>query len=151
MSEKLSTLYEEAGRALHSAQLVEYNLISIMILFSKIEISKPKEADPSYWSDMNLGWLLHDSIKSNLIPEDAKLFLQTVVNARNHLAHKLFMDTDMTSEAGIDRTIREARYMQEIFNRGYALMEDILKNVAKSEFGVDINEIKKEAAAKISN
>ena len=72
MSENLSILYEEVGRALHKAQLVEYNLISIMILFSKIEISKPTEADPNYWSDKNLGWLLHDSIKSSLIPENTR-------------------------------------------------------------------------------
>ena len=151
MSKNLSILYEEVGRALHKAQLVEYNLISIMILFSKIEISKPKEADPNYWSDKNLGWLLHDSIKSSLIPEDAKLFLQTLVNARNHLAHKLFMGTDMTSKEGIDRTIREAKKMQEVFDRGHALIEEILKNVAKNEFSIDVDEIKREAAAKISN
>lgn len=151
MSENLSILYEEVGRALHKAQLVEYNLISIMILFSKIEISKPKEADPNYWSDKNLGWLLYDSIKSSLIPEDAKLFFQTLVNARNHLAHKLFMDTDMTSKEGIDRTIREAKKMQEVFDRGHALIDEILKNVAENEFSIDIEEIKREAAAKISN
>lgn len=142
MSEKLSILYEETGRALHKAQLVEYNLISIMIIFSKIEVSKPKEADPDYWSDKNLGWLLHDSIKSNSIPEDVKLFLQTIVNARNHLAHRIFIATDMTSEAGIDRTIREAKQMQQVFDRAHALLEEILKNAVKNEFFIDSEEIK---------
>jgi hypothetical protein len=151
MSKNLSILYEEAGRALHKAQLVEYNLVSIMILFSKIEISKPTEADPNYWSKKTLGQILKESIKSTPIPEDTKLFLETLYEARNHLAHKLFMDTDIANEVEIDRAIREVRYMQEVFDRGHTLMEEILKNVAKNEFSIDTDEIKREAAAKISN
>ena len=149
MSKNLSTLYEEAGRALHKAQLVEYNLVSLMILFSKIEISKPIEADPNYWSKKTLGQILKESIKSNPISEDTKLFLETLYEARNHLAHKHFMDTDMTNEAGIDRAIREVRYMQEIFDRGHTLIEEIIKNVAKSEFSIDTDEIKREATKKV--
>lgn len=142
MSKNLSTLYEEAGRALHKTQLVEYNLVSIMILLSKIEVSKPIEADPNYWSKKTLGQILKESIKSNNIPEDARLFLETLYEARNHLAHRLFMETDITNEAGIDRAICEVRYMQKVFDRGHNLMEEILKNVAKSEFFIDTDEIK---------
>lgn len=148
MSEKLSMLYEESGRAMHKAQLVEYNLVSIMILLSKIEVSKPKEADPEYWSDKNLGWLLHDTIKSNSVPEEMRLFLETVVNARNHLAHKLFLNTDMTNDFEINRSIREVKHMQEVFNRGYDLTEEIMQNIANNEFGIDLSEIKKRLSQK---
>ena len=87
ITQNLSVLYEEAGRALSKAQLVEYTLVSAMILLSKIGPSKPKETDPEYWTKRQLGQLLKPVIESELITKDARLFLQTVVNARNHLAH----------------------------------------------------------------
>ena len=59
------------------------------------------------------------------------------------------MGTDMSTEAGVQKLIREAKAMQNVFDRGLSLMEEIFRNPAIEELGINMDEIKREAAQKI--
>lgn len=141
----LPKIYEEAGRALHKAQLVEYNLISLMILFSKIEVSKEKEKEPEYWTKRQLGHLLKPVIDSEIVPNDAKAFLQTLINARNHLAHNFLIELNIEDCDQAEMALKELKRMQEVFDDGNNLINDIMKNVSLREFNLDLDSIEKEA------
>ncbi len=83
-------LYYEVGKALHAVQIVEYNITSAHILLARTEPSFNKKSKEENWSKKTLGKFLYPLIKSGILPEDAKFFIETVLGARNHLAHSFF-------------------------------------------------------------
>lgn len=141
----LDKLYVEVGRALHMAQIVEYNIVSAHILLSKTGVSKDQERQEGYWSRKSLGVLLKPAIDSGLLDEDCMLFLQTVVNARNHLAHSFFLSAaDVHTQEGISLLLRETEAMIDVFGRAHVLFEQVLGALSRPH-GIDLEEIKKEA------
>lgn len=142
----IESLYCEVGRSLHKVQLVEYNIISAYILLSRVGPASEKERTEEYWSRMTLGQLLKSVCKSPL-PDEAKRFIETVVAARNHLAHSFFVSkTEVHSEDGITKLLREVEAMSDVFDRAYDFFEHILANLAL-QAGIDLGAIKKESEA----
>lgn len=73
------------------------------------------------------------------------LFLQTVVDARNHLAHSFFLsEADVRTQEGVSLLLREIEAMIDVFGRAHALFEQVLGALSRP-YGVDLEEIKKEA------
>ena len=142
----IENLYCEVGRSLHKVQLVEYNIVSTYILLSTIGPASEKERTEGYWSRKPLGQLL-DAVCKSPLPEEAKRFIETVVAARNHLAHSFFVSkTEIHSEDGISKLLRELEAMNGVFDRAYDFFEHILANFAL-QAGIDVSVIKKESEA----
>ncbi len=99
----LADLYREVGAALHTAQLAEYNIVSVYVLVSRTgPVTSIQEVEESYWSKKTLGQLLKPVIDSGRLPEDAILFMKTFRNARNHLAHSFFVSSgELDTSKGI--------------------------------------------------
>ncbi len=88
-------------------------------------------------------------LESGRLPEDAKLFIQTFVNARNHLAHSLFVSLSAVhTSAGLDGLLREVAEMQEVFDRATQLFDQVLSNLA-GPLGIELAKIKAEALAAV--
>lgn len=148
----LSDLYSEIGAALHKAQLTEYNIISIYILLSRTgPVNSIKEIEESYWSKKTLGQLLKPMIDSGRLPEDAKLFIETFRNARNHLAHSFFISSsEVHTSEGIDSLLREVTAMQDIFDRAFHIFDRLLSDIARP-LGIESDEIKEQARLAVLN
>jgi hypothetical protein len=141
----LEELYVEVGRAMHKAQLVEYAIVSAYLLLAKTGPSSERERTEQHWSRMTLGQLLKPVVSHAALPEDAQLFIGTVVAARNHLAHAFFVsDTEIHMPEGAARLMREARAMIDVFDRAQSLFDQLLDNLAKST-GIDLASVYDEA------
>lgn len=141
----ISDLFREVGTALHRAQLVEFNIVSALILLSKTgPVDSEKERQEGYWSKP-LGQLLKPAFKSELLPDEAKLFLQTFVNARNHLAHSFFVSSsDVHTSEGLAALFREVAAMQSVFDRANFFFEQVLSDLVRP-YGMDFEKITTEA------
>ena len=144
----MTELYREVGTALHKAQLAEYNIVSALILLGRTgSVSSARETQEEYWSKKTLGQLLKPMIESGLLSEDAKLFIQTFVNARNHLAHSFFI-----SSSGIhlpeerNGLLMEVTAIQNVFDRAIQLFDQVLANLAYP-LGIEMAKIKADARA----
>ena len=141
----LSHLYTEMGRALHMAQTVEYNIVSAHLLLARTGFSKSREEREDYWSKKTLGALLKPAIDSGYLDENCMLFIQTVVSARNHLAHSFFIsDADVHTQDGVAFLLREVEKMIDIFGRAQVLFEQVLNALARPH-GIDLDKVKAEA------
>lgn len=142
----LNDLYQAVGAALHKVQLVEYSIISCLLLASRSGyIEKNEELFERYWSKKTLGALLNPMIESKLLPEDAMLFLGTLVAARNHLAHSIFTSSyDISDENESIRFMWEISAMQSVFDRAYGLFDQVLERLEKEQ-GVDYKQVKSKA------
>ncbi len=138
-------LYCEVGKALHKAQIVEYNIVSAHLLLSKTDPASFYGSKEENWSRKTLGKLLRPLTQSGLLPEDGKLFLETLVAARNHLAHSFFVSlTEVHTKEGVEKLLREVEAMKNVFERAHLLFEQVLTELAKP-FDIDFNIIKEEA------
>ena len=148
----LADLYREAGNALHKAQLAQYNIISVYILLSRNgPVASTKEIEESYWSKKTLGQLLMPAIDSGHLPEEARLFLETFRNARNHLAHSFFVSaSEVHTSKGVNNLRVEVTAMQDIFDRAYQLFDHLLSELAHP-CGIDAAEIKGQARLAVLN
>lgn len=142
----LADLYREVGNALHKAQLAEYNIVSVYILLSRTgPVRSIQEIEESYWSKKTLGHLLKPVIDSGRVPEDARLFLETFRNARNHLAHSFFVSaSEVHTSKGINSLLAEVAAMQEVFDRAFQFFDHVLSDLARPH-GIDATEIKAQA------
>lgn len=141
----IQILYQHVGRAMHKAQLVEFNLATLWILLDRIEPSGVNLKKDEVWSKKTLGKLLFPVIKSDMINGDVRLFLETLLNARNHLAHAFFMsETSLIDADGVARLIREANAMINVFDRAIKLFDQVMKSLSK-EVGIDYLQIKVES------
>lgn len=149
---KLNDLYQEVGAALHKAQLAEYTIVSVCLLLSRTDSeASVKQIEEIYWSKQTLGQLLKPVIDSGLLPEEAKLFLETFRNARNHLAHSFFLSSsEIHTSEGFDMLLREASAMEDIFDKAYQLFDKILSDLA-CPYGIDLSEIKEQARETVLN
>jgi len=139
----ISDLFREIGAALHSAQLAEFNIVSALILLSRTgPVKLEKEHQEGYWSKQSLGQLLRPVLDSGLLPADAKLFLQTFVKARNHLAHSFFVSSfDVHTQEGLAALFREVAAMQSIFDHANLFFEQVLVDLVRP-YGMDFEKIK---------
>lgn len=141
----LQALYQNVGRAIHKAQIVEFNLVTLMILLDKIEPSGDKTQNASVWDKKTLGRLLDPIIKSGVISDDVKLFLETLIGARNHLAHSFFMtDKSISNTQGVSKLIREVNAMIDVFDRAISLFDEVIQ-IFSVEYGIDYLEIKEKS------
>ena len=147
----LADLYREVGSALHKAQLAEYNIVSVYIILSRTGPGTSIQIEESYWSKKTLGQLLKPVIDSGRLPEDGRLFLETFRNARNHLAHSLFVSSsEVHASKGIDRLLAEVAAMQEVFDRAFQFFDHLLAELARPH-GIDTDEIKVQAKLAVLN
>lgn len=148
----LADLYREVGGALHKAQLAEYNIVSVYILLSRTgPVTSIQEIEESYWSKKTLGQLLKPVIDSGRVPEDARLFLETFRNARNHLAHSFFVSSsEVHTSKGIDSLLAEVAAMQDVFDRAFQFFDHLLSDLARPH-GIDAAEIKAQARLAVLN
>lgn len=141
----LENLYQHAGRAMHKAQIVEFNLVTLLVLLEKIDPSATKPTKDKIWSKKTLGQLLHPVIKSGVISIDAKLFFETLMSARNHLAHSIFMsDASLCNDGGVCKLIREVCAIIDVFDIALVLLDKVIQ-LFSSEVGIDYQEIKKKS------
>ena len=145
-------LYREVGGALHKAQLAEYNLVSVYILLSRTNpVTSIQEIEESYWSKKTLGQLLKPVIDSGCVPEDARLFLETFRNARNHLAHSFFVSaSEVHTSKGINSLLAEVATMQDVFDRASQFFDHLLSELTRPH-GIDSAEIKAQARLAVLN
>jgi len=148
----LADLYREAGNALHKAQLAEYNIISVYILLGRTgTVVSTKETEESYFSKKTLGQLMKPVIDSGHLPEEARLFLETFRNARNHLAHSFFVSaSEFHTSKGVNNLLAEVTAMQDVFDRAYQLFDHLLSELAHP-CGIDAVAIKAEARLAVLN
>lgn len=139
----LDDLYREVGTALHTAQLAEFNLVSIHLLLIRTgTVEKPKERLDSYWTKKTLGQLLEPILASELLPDDATRFLETLRNARNHLTHLFFMSaSSVHTPEGVANLLREITAMHRVFSRAVRFFDHMLSELARPA-GIDVEEIK---------
>lgn len=148
----LADLYREVGAALHKAQLAEYNVVSIYILLSRTgPVCSTRELEERYWSKKTLGQLLKPVIDSDRLPEDAKLFLATFRNARNHLAHSFFLSSsEVHTSEGLNSLFKEVAAMDDVFDRAFQFFERLLGDLA-CPYGVDVEDVKAQARVAVLN
>lgn len=146
----LDQLYREVGRALHKAQLAEYNIVSVHLLLGRTgAAASGREFNEESCPRRALGQLLKPTIDSILLPEEAKLFIKTLIAARTPLAHVLFVSSsEVHTQAGVDSLLREVDVMNHVFDRAYLFFEQVLASLVLTA-GIDIVAIKEEARATV--
>lgn len=150
----MATLFEEYGRAVHYAQLLEYDLVSIWILDSitkGISLSRKDLLDfQTSWGMKTLGGLFKPFQDSALIPEDMKVFLELVRLDRNKLIHTFFMGEDihLESSEGIQATLQELLRIKQNLETARNFFHSVLESYSR-DFEIDIDKINAEVRAKI--
>lgn len=147
----LHDLYREVGSALHKAQLVEYNIVSIHLLLIRTgSVESTKERVDSYWTRKTLGQILDPVLNSKLLPDDFSRFLDTVVKARNYLAHSFFVSAaEVHTTEGIAELMREVFAMQEVFARAHHFFLQLLSELARTQ-DINVEEIMAQAHAEVT-
>ncbi|MCB5226488.1 hypothetical protein JAO78_006635 [Alishewanella sp. 16-MA] len=141
----LQALYQHVGRAVHKAQIVEFNLVTLWVLSEKLEPSGVDPKEDGVWSKKTLGKLLYPVIKSGVINDDTRLFLETVLSARNHLAHAFFMsEASIGNTDGILKLVREVNAMVSVFDRAIALFDHVMQTFCR-EADIDYLQIIEES------
>ncbi len=152
---KMSTLFEEFGRAVYYAQLLEYDLLSIWILDSITQGVSLTRDDllefQSSWGIKTLGGLLKPLKESPLIPEDMKHFLEKVRRDRNKLIHAFFLSDDICFESQDDMraALNELLRIKGNLDTGRKFFRNILETYSK-DFGIDIAKLSQEVKEKLT-
>ena len=143
----LQALYQHVGRAVHKAQIIEFNLVTLWVLSDRLEPSGVNLKDDGVWSKKTLGKLLYPVIKSDVVNDDARLFLETLLSARNHLAHAFFMSgTSIDNADGVLKLMREVNAMVSVFDRAIDLFDHVMQSLC-SVAGIDYLQIIEESRA----
>lgn len=142
----MTEVFTAHGRAAYYAQLLEYNLVSVWMLDSITQgvsiTRKDLRQFQGEWSKKTLGRLLHLLKQSSLIPDDLKVFLETVRTTRNTLAHDFFLTEadDLRSSERREKARRRLEEMGAILAKGHQLFVDVLTTYGK-DFRIDCDAI----------
>lgn len=150
-TEDVFTIY---GEAAYNTQLMEYDLVTLWMLDSinqgltitKQDLFKFQEN----WSIKTFGQLLHPLLKSNLISQEIKDFLEQMRCARNRLVHHFFLDNamDLQTSKGRYCLVTELQHINSLIKKGEQFFSDILAMYLK-DYDVDIEAIREQVHQRV--
>lgn len=145
----MTEVFAAYGRAAYSAQLLEYDLVSVWMLDSVTQgVSLTQEDLRQFegkWSRKTLGKLLRPLKESSLIDDDIREFLETLRTTRNTLAHDFFLTVadDLRSSDKRDKAKVRLHEMGAILAKGQELFFNVLTTYGQ-DFGIDYDAIHRE-------
>jgi uncharacterized protein YutE (UPF0331/DUF86 family) len=144
----MDEVFREYGITVYHVQLMEYDLLTVWMLDSIHQGESLTKEDllrfQQVWDKSTFGQLLLPLMRSKLISDEIKGFLERLRTTRNRLVHKYFLDKDVDLQtiSGREKTKNSLQEMTEIIMQGQQFIEDILNTYLK-DFGVDTDAIAK--------
>ncbi len=137
-SEHCKEVYAHHGLAMYRAQCVEQSIVQLLIYFDFFEKQVPLFKSVEQWeqdfdnfdqviSAKTMGQLVKKLVDLNAVDPSIEELLREGLKARNHLAHRFFVDhaLNFVSEEGRNKMIAEAEEKCTLFNK----IEDVLNPI----------------------
>ena len=137
-SEHCREVYAHHGLAMYRAQCVEQSIIQLLIYFDFFAKQVPLFKSKEQWeqefdnfdqvmSAKTMGQLVKKLVDVGAVDSSIEGLLRDGLNARNHLAHRFFVDhaLNFLSEAGRNKMISELEEKCALFNK----IEDVLNPI----------------------
>lgn len=132
--DKLEKLFSDFGVAMHYAQFIEYDLISLFLIDAMEEgTAKIRHVVAEFvWKEKTLGRLIKYLEKTPYLDKDIAEFFDEVREKRNFLVHKFFIEhaEDMDTELGIDTALQDLGEITEVLKKCRIIVHETVKSLA---------------------